>query len=497
LIELTKEQEAIVGSSYSRGELIRVMAFAGTGKTFTLVKLAQRLAEVHPEWKILYLAFNKSIQVEAGGKFPGNTLSKTTHSLAYAAFGQRYRDQLIPDLRVREIAESMKLERKYYLLVKYGIDTLKNFLNSANQYIQNVHCPGIELKHAAFIHKVEVVELAKSIWNRMKNVDDPGVGMLHDGYLKLYQLEAEPLPYDVVLFDECQDSNPVTTDIVLKQKQALRVLVGDPHQQIYSFRGAVNAFDRVDSDRTFYLTGSFRFGTDFSNVANILLSEYKGEVNDLNGLGGEGELEKIDPSIPHAVLSRTNAGLFDEAAELWQGRKLGFLGGIRNYRFSMISDVYQLSEKNKSTIQSSYIKKFDDLEDLEEYADDMQDAEMMSLVKIVNKYGRDIPRLIKSIEGHTVSQVKTADVLLATTHKAKGFEFRRVKLKDDFTDFFGEKNKRKLPDMIPRDEINLYYVAVTRAKVRLQLNRKLKRIISYLSKKYDTYPLNLTKSTTN
>jgi superfamily I DNA/RNA helicase len=313
--------------------------------------------------------------------------------------------------------------------------------------------------------------------------------MLHDGYLKLYQLEAEPLPYDVVLFDECQDSNPVTTDIVIKQAHALRVLVGDPHQQIYSFRGAVNAFDRVDSDQTYYLTGSFRFGQNFSNVANILLSEYKGESNDLQGLGEEGELEKIDPDIPHAVLSRTNAGLFDEAADLWVGKKLGFLGGIGGYRFSMIQDVYELSEGNKSSIRSSYIKKFDDLDDLDEYADDMQDAEMMSLVKTVQKYGREIPRLIKAIESHTVSQLKTADVLLATTHKAKGFEFRRVKLKDDFTDFFGEKNKRKMPEMIPRDEINLYYVAVTRAKMRLQLNRKLKRVISYLSKKYEDYPL--------
>ena len=82
-------------------------------------------------------------------------------------------------------------------------------------------------------------------------------------------------------------------------------------------------------------------------------------------------------------------------------------------------------------------------------------------------------------------------MLLATTHKAKGFEFRRVKLKDDFTDFYEEKNKRKMPETIPRDEINLYYVAATRAKERLQINRKLKRILAYLRKKHDQFPIDL------
>jgi F-box protein, helicase, 18 len=490
VIELTAEQKDIVNSQYNKGELIRVIAFAGTGKTFTLVQLARRLEEVHPDWKILYLAFNKSIQIEAGGKFPRNTVSKTTHALAYAAIGQQYSHKLLPDLRINEITEVMGMKRKNFLLVRYALDTLKNYLNSSQRTILNQHVPGIDHSHHAFINKVEVVELAKAIWKRMKDVDDREVGMSHDGYLKLYQLENIPLPYDVVFFDECQDSNPVTTDIVLQQKHALRVLVGDPHQQIYSFRGAVNAFDRVESDRTYYLTGSFRFGADFSNVANILLTEFKGEQLNLNGLGGIGALSDVDPKMPHAVLSRTNGGLFDEAADLWTGRKLGFLGGIRNYRFSMVNDVYLLSEGKNKDIQSAYIKKFEDLDDLGEYADDMDDAELTSLVKTVNKYGKEIPHLIKSIERNTVSEIKSADVLLATTHKAKGFEFKRVKLKDDFTDFFEEKNKRRLPDSIPRDEINLYYVAVTRAKERLQLNRKLKRIISYLKKKYDEYPIN-------
>lgn len=486
---LTEEQRSIIEAPFKSGELVKVIAFAGTGKTSTLVELAQRLGESHSEWKILYLAFNKSLQNEAAGKFPSNTTCKTTHALAYARFGAAYRHKLSGNLRIPDVVEALGLSRKDFLLVRYSIDTLQNWLNSAQRFIQNLHCPGIELNHQGFIHKVEVVEWAKRIWKMMKDEKDPSVAMIHDGYLKLFQLEGEALPWDVVFFDECQDANPVTTDIVLKQDQALRVLVGDSHQQIYAFRGAVNAIDTVRADHLFYLTGSFRFGDEFANLANILLSEYKGEKQDLHGLGGIGHLTKIEASVPHAVLSRTNAGLFDEAVADSGGRKLGFLGGIENYRFSTIEDVFHLSRGMKARVRSKYLQRFDDLEDLNDMATDLEDVEMLSVLKIVERYGKDIPALLKDVSHRTCPRVQSADVLLATTHKAKGFEFRRVKLLDDFTDFFEEKNRRRMPESFARDEINLYYVAVTRAKEELHLNRKLKRIISYLAKKYEEYPL--------
>jgi len=43
------------------------------------------------------------------------------------------------------------------------------------------------------------------------------------------------------------------SDILINQSQA-KILVGDPHQQIYAFRGAVNAMSRVSATNIFYLT---------------------------------------------------------------------------------------------------------------------------------------------------------------------------------------------------------------------------------------------------
>ena len=68
------------------------------------------------------------------------------------------------------------------------------------------------------------------------------------------------MAHDVLLVDEAQDTNPAMLDVFLRQKKTTKIIVGDPHQQIYAFRGAVNALDLVRPDVTYHLTQSFRFG---------------------------------------------------------------------------------------------------------------------------------------------------------------------------------------------------------------------------------------------
>jgi cyanophycinase-like exopeptidase len=67
----------------------------------------------------------------------------------------------------------------------------------------------------------------------------------HDVYLKLWSLERPKISSDFLLFDEAQDANPVMLDLVMGQ-DAQKILVGDRYQQIYSWRGAVNAMQSVD-----------------------------------------------------------------------------------------------------------------------------------------------------------------------------------------------------------------------------------------------------------
>ena len=64
--------------------------------------------------------------------------------------------------------------------------------------------------------------------------------------------------------------NPAMLDIFLRQNTA-RLIVGDPHQQIYMFRGAVNALGLVKPSHTYHLTQSFRFGPSIARVADEVL----------------------------------------------------------------------------------------------------------------------------------------------------------------------------------------------------------------------------------
>ena len=82
---LTKEQQAIVDCDLKPGQTLKVMAFAGTGKTSTLVAYAK----ARPRMRFLYLAFNKSVQLEAAARFPSNVVARTAHALAFRELCRR------------------------------------------------------------------------------------------------------------------------------------------------------------------------------------------------------------------------------------------------------------------------------------------------------------------------------------------------------------------------------------------------------------------------
>lgn len=89
-MKLTKEQEDIINSTGN----IKINAVAGSGKTTTIIEYARTRPK---ESKILYIAFNKSVKLEAVKKFADKGLSnvkvETAHSLAFkhVVFKHKYR----------------------------------------------------------------------------------------------------------------------------------------------------------------------------------------------------------------------------------------------------------------------------------------------------------------------------------------------------------------------------------------------------------------------
>ena len=102
----TFEQKKIIDTDLAPGQVLKVLAFAGTGKTTTLVAYARK----RPGRRFLYLAFNKSVQLEAAKKFPANVMARTAHSLAFQAKGFQYKDRLVKGFRANQIMTALNLD---------------------------------------------------------------------------------------------------------------------------------------------------------------------------------------------------------------------------------------------------------------------------------------------------------------------------------------------------------------------------------------------------
>lgn len=462
----TDEQIAIVNSS---SPFLRVDAFAGATKTSSLVMYAN----ARPNEKMLYIAFNKSIKEEAERKFPSNVKCMTSHGLAFARYGSAYADagKLVADIKVTDVINALGLKDYPDQFAMYvGDVTLKvlnRFLCSSTHEIKPEMTRGLIMPNTG-VSESDIVFCAQRLWEKMIDTKDGSVGMLHDGYLKLFHLSEPKLRYDRILFDEVQDSNAVTAAIVQEQR-CPKVIVGDTHQAIYQFRGAVNAMRMFNADQTLYLTKSFRFGQGIADVANVLLSTYKGEKRKLLGTDAPTRIGPIDPRESMAIIARSNGTLFTEAvAALSQNKRINFVGGIEGYRMGAIMDVYNLSMGNRDRISSGYMRSFKDMETAEQFAELSGDRELKSVISTVKRHTSKIPTLVSRIQQATVKDPRLAQVHLTTAHKSKGLEWDNVRLTDDYATLL-DKNKRPVKSSeIEEEDINILYVAATRAKTKLQ-----------------------------
>ncbi|TAL63658.1 MAG: ATP-dependent helicase [Burkholderiaceae bacterium] len=495
----TAEQEAIF---QCKAHVIKVTAFAGTGKTTTL----RGFAEANPNSRILYIAFNKAIQQEAERKFPTNVRARTAHSIAYGRFGHAYgaiKDKL-GDIKPFHILEALAPSLRSIPIAAanlYGgrvIEAVKAFLVSSDLTLtvkKHVSIGDSPVERAHF-NRAAIHQDALRVWALMQDKTST-VPMPHDGYLKLFQLSGAVLPYDIVLLDEAQDTNPVTQAIVDLQP-GRKVYVGDRHQAIYGFRGAADAMSMVRAEAEFHLTGSFRFGEAVADVANMILA-VKDEHVRLRGLGAPSTLTEVDERMPYAFIARGNSALFSLAVSaVTDEQPFAFVGDLRNYRFDLIEDTYRLF--NKEEPRDAFTRSFAGFEELAEYADSIGDKEVTARCRLVTKYGHAIPYLVRQISEKALPPImhdseqpvaarvapgRKALVILSSGHRCKGMEFDQVQLADDFMDFFDEEDPTKLRDFSRADqqtieEINLQYVAATRARKTLEVNDKLSNYLAYV-----------------
>lgn len=475
---LTLEQgRAVISGSKS----VKVEAPAGSGKTFVMMGYAA----ARPKSKGLYLAFGKATQAEAAKRLAVmgvNTEARTQHSLAYATFGSvlARAGKLNGRSGLRPAVTANLLGVNYPMAAAIN-DTLKNFMNNPEPLICDAHLPTEADQKIVSVASGAVIDGARRMWARMVNPMDAEVQATDDVYLKQWVMTNPQLPYDFILFDEAQDANKLTAHLVNMQKHCTRVYVGDPHQSIYGFRGAVNLMDELEAEENHVLTTSFRFPANIGLLATAWLAHWKGKKTPIIGAGRGGPILDTDQT---AYLSRTVAGLLAKGFELHsEGKKMHWVKGFEDYRTQTILDAYALftgKSENILTIKDPTLKLMPSWSHFNQYVEEGGDGEVGPIFRLIEEYRKDAPVILEALRANQIIDSKDAKYVLTTGHKAKGLEWPIVRLTNDFFSFKDDSNNKKKkdrassgqkpktewksPDKIDEQEANLMYVMLTRAQ---------------------------------
>jgi F-box protein, helicase, 18 len=469
----TNEQnDAISHAATMRpGDTLLITAFAGTAKTTTLEMIAESLRQ----FSFLYLAFNKAIVEEAKKRFPKNVTIKTTHSLAfqYTAVGKRLRNN---NYRAAEVAEIYSID---YNSAEHALSVFDFFCNSALSDFSQISADD------------KILEVASDLYSGMKSGD---LDITHSWYLKEFQLALVGglklrQSFDYCLLDEAQDTNQVTLSI-FNHLGGRKIKVGDRHQAIYAFRGAINAMGGNSSKglpsgtTRKNLSTTFRCRPHIVEHANWILETFKGEqLKIVSGNDQQGDIKT------QAFITRTNSALIEyiddlDSFNLTRTPELIFdcLLSLVNWKYGIHGTISK---------QYKFLTRFKTVDDLNKYIEETDDQELKQGMKLLDKYdnqiwaaegftnGAKIHQLYeKARENYNCNGQSTST--LTTGHSAKGLEFDRVTIGNDFPDMTMTISKllqnkiimepedfvksQKQEAVAAREEANLYYVAVTRAR---------------------------------
>ncbi|BEJ76142.1 UvrD-helicase domain-containing protein [Campylobacter jejuni] len=454
-MELTIEQIEIIELSkkMNKSEILIINACAGSGKTFTL----NEIALANPNKKFLYLAFNKNIVEDMKKKAKKNIDVKTLHSLAFSFVRKKIgKMNFINSYTIFDIEKFFpnQTSEELFLILKDFNDFL---INDEKEFKNNY---------------------IKKLWNLVltRKLD-----FIHNFYLKYYFLYEESKnlvkKYDFILLDEAQDTNSIMLDIVLNNNCS-KILVGDTFQNIYGFNQTINAIETVQADYKKNLSKSFRSKQEILNYADYFLLKYtkKNKVKMTSNISNKEKNEIKNKSY----IMRTNAGIIEFLDKIKYDKNIEQYCLLKNPDdiFQLVFDILNFRSNRFSYIskRNSFLLNFNSMLELKNYAKEAFDNNLNRvLILIDEKYDFKVLNAL-AIKLYNKKNKENIFFYITNSHISKGLEWDSVELYNDFpnlnklqNEIKKEKNLEKKQEMefFLEQEVNLFYVAITRAKFKL------------------------------
>lgn len=479
----TGEQKRIFHFIGNRPENILIKAYAGTGKTYTIVKAAKLIPK---DKSITFLAFNKHIQEELKLKLPDYVRCYTTYGLGMGAIKRKYGDKITFD-EFKADKWLLKKSKSWGLDDEFDSDEdISLYLNNLKKLVnicrlsltlKEEYMPYIAERHDIITRKPKDIKRVMKVLDAMTN-DRTSYDYTDMIYLPAIDGSIWMFPQDYVLVDECQDFNRCQIKIVEKilKKDKLSgkitgrlIAVGDFFQGIYGFNCAdeksFNWFEEFQNTKTLPLSYSFRCAKNIILKANEIVPDIKALDNAPDGVVRSGSAIN-EATGGDFVLCRTTMPLVKLFFEFLLQHKKAIVKGtdIGVHLIELIGKIKTLEELTK--FWENELNKFrHDLTNKGilnpyEHSGYVALEDKVSTLLFIGRMSNNINDLINKIKAIFTDTVE--GIVLSTVHKSKGLEANRVFI--------------IRPDLIPlpntrswqyAQEKNLEYVAYTRARLEL------------------------------
>lgn len=288
--------------------------------------------------------------------------------------------------------------------------------------------------------------------------------------------------FDLLILDEAQDVTGVSLEIFKALNAKHKIVFGDKFQNIYSFMDTVNAFEELKDTQSFKLTKSFRCSEQIASIVERFGKCYLDPNFVFVGTSN------IYDDYSAAFISKTNAALIEKMYDLVSHNEIFSLTRSLDDIFALPfalanaakgNQVFNKQYKYLETEYKKYCKVKQDYKGYYNYIIDTTKNELLTYTisvlcdfsaKHINVYKLKLEAL-KHIKNKTNTTITTA-------HAFKGLEASTVYIADDlnrsvekihnkYKRINGNTNIALIRDILSIEEketLNLYYVALSRAK---------------------------------